>query len=629
MSSFNLARRLAEPAQAPHFSFDFFLPDSDQGILDLRARVERLAATDPLFIDIESPGDVDSIRRALQECAHAKRVAGLTTMFHVGREALAKAELIELLQAARAAGIINVLVERSDSPPAGSNAPWPHVAETVRLIRSEFGDAFCIAVLGFPPSGRGECGEYERDLAQLRAKQDAGADVVLAQHVVDARDFDRFRRDAAASGIVLPMVASVLPVHTPANFRRINALCGIALPPTLDADLRDLEGDRARLEKYAVRLSGQLSRDLLGLGAAALHVLTMNLEDAALALLADLCLAGPTAAARRVLPWRPSGDEGRVGESVRPIHWSNHPASYLERTAGWDAYAGPWTGRGSTRVYQPPLLAHLIPPWAGTPEERRTMWGCAPVTQHDVWAVFAGFIEGRVPRLPWSPAALLPETRAISTRLADLNRAGFLTINSQPRLNAARSDDPVFGWGGPGGYVYQKAYVEAFVPPGHVAALMSACSRRASVTYHAVDARGNTYSSSSARGVHAVTWGVFPGREVVQPTVVDPDAFVAWKSEAFVRGVGTGECVWGARRTPMCAASGAVAAACTAAPPHTPVRQALWLSQWASIYEEDSSPNCLIHDIHDSYFLVSCSHGLKAARPLHSAAPRALAGECG
>ena len=29
--------------------------------------------------------------------------------------------------------------------------------------------------------------------------------------------------------------------------------------------------------------------------------------------------------------------------------------------------------------------------------------------------------------------------------------------------------------------------------------------------------------------VNAVTWGVFPGKEVVQPTVVDPQSFSVWK----------------------------------------------------------------------------------------------------
>uniref|UniRef100_A0A1I7WPC6 SCP domain-containing protein n=1 Tax=Heterorhabditis bacteriophora TaxID=37862 RepID=A0A1I7WPC6_HETBA len=31
----------------------------------------------------------------------------------------------------------------------------------------------------------------------------------------------------------------------------------------------------------------------------------------------------------------------------------------------------------------------------------------------------------------------------------------------------------------------------------------------------------------------AVTWGVFPGAEIAQPTVVDPLSFRAWKDEAY------------------------------------------------------------------------------------------------
>ncbi len=33
--------------------------------------------------------------------------------------------------------------------------------------------------------------------------------------------------------------------------------------------------------------------------------------------------------------------------------------------------------------------------------------------------------------------------------------------------------------------------------------------------------------------MNAVTWGVFPGREIVQPTVVDSESFYIWKDEAF------------------------------------------------------------------------------------------------
>jgi methylenetetrahydrofolate reductase (NADPH) len=40
-----------------------------------------------------------------------------------------------------------------------------------------------------------------------------------------------------------------------------------------------------------------------------------------------------------------------------------------------------------------------------------------------------------------------------------MNEYGFLTINSQPAVNGAKSEDKVFGWGPRNGYVYQKAFI--------------------------------------------------------------------------------------------------------------------------------------------------------------------------
>ena len=34
-------------------------------------------------------------------------------------------------------------------------------------------------------------------------------------------------------------------------------------------------------------------------------------------------------------------------------------------------------------------------------------------------------------------------------------------------------------------------------------------------------------------GRNAVTWGVFPGQEVAQSTIIEKESFLAWKEEAF------------------------------------------------------------------------------------------------
>ena len=58
--------------------------------------------------------------------------------------------------------------------------------------------------------------------------------------------------------------------------------------------------------------------------------------------------------------------------------------------------------------------------------------------------------------LPWSDQAPAIETSVISQELAKMNELGFLTINSQPAVDGASSDNKVFGWGPSNGYVYQK-----------------------------------------------------------------------------------------------------------------------------------------------------------------------------
>jgi len=37
------------------------------------------------------------------------------------------------------------------------------------------------------------------------------------------------------------------------------------------------------------------------------------------------------------------------------------------------------------------------------------------------------------------------------------------------------------------------------------------------------------YSNCDQTQPIALTWGVFPGKEIIQPTVADPVAFVHWK----------------------------------------------------------------------------------------------------
>lgn len=47
--------------------------------------------------------------------------------------------------------------------------------------------------------------------------------------------------------------------------------------------------------------------------------------------------------------------------------------------------------------------------------------------------------------------------------------------------------------------------------------------------------QGENITNAPELQPNAVTWGIFPGREIIQPTVVDPVSFMFWKVRGWER----------------------------------------------------------------------------------------------
>jgi len=71
-----------------------------------------------------------------------------------------------------------------------------------------------------------------------------------------------------------------------------------------------------------------------------------------------------------------------------------------------------------------------------------------------------------------------------------------------------------------------------FVSPELLKVLLDEMKNFPYLTYHAVNKKGISHTNAT-HNANAVTWGVFPGKEILQPTVVERDSFLVWKDEAF------------------------------------------------------------------------------------------------
>jgi len=238
----------------------------------------------------------------------------------------------------------------------------------------------------------------------------------------------------------------------------------------------------------------------------------------------------PSTPVDKPLPWRQSLGLNRREENVRPIFWRNRNRSYIERTQEWDEFPnGRW---GDSRSPAFGELDSYNIGLKGTNDANRALWG-EPSNIADVSALFVRYMEGKLEMLPWSEAPISSEADVLRASLVALNRRGMLTINSQPPVNGAKSSHPSYGWGPRNGYVYQKAYLEVLVSPRAATELISRIEADPDITYYAVNQAGELKTNTPGDGPNAVTWGVFPGKEIVQPTIVETVSFLAWKDEFF------------------------------------------------------------------------------------------------
>lgn len=207
-----------------------------------------------------------------------------------------------------------------------------------------------------------------------------------------------------------------------------------------------------------------------------------------------------------------------------------------------------------------------------------SLWG-HPKTHADINEIFVKHIKGEVSAIPWSEEGLSAESSTIQPRLIDMNSKGWLTVASQPAVNGVPSSDSTFGWGPANGFVFQKAFAEFFLPSAdwHVLAdKLKDSDYRDSVCFYAANAKGEFVSSDVPGGIsthtvaastNAVTWGVFPGKEIVTPTIIEEVSFKAWSEEAFG--------IWG---------------------------------EWAKVYGRGSDSDKLLSSIRSDYWLVNMIH---------------------
>jgi methylenetetrahydrofolate reductase (NADPH) len=268
----------------PTVSFEFFPPKTDAGFAALFQTIEDLKPINPTYVSVTYGAGGSTRQKTVELVGRIQRDARIRAMAHLTCVGHTAEEIGAVLGDLWDAGIRNVLALRGD-PPVGQSqfvatpGGFAYANELVAFVRGRQDD-FCLAVAGYP-EGHPQCLNRTRDMEHLKRKVDNGANFVVTQLFFDNADFYRFRDEARAMGIKVPIIAGIMPITNVLQIKRFISMCGAKIPHRLLTKLESTElGNPEAVHHIGVEYATMQCRDLLFNDCEGLHFYTLNKSKA-------------------------------------------------------------------------------------------------------------------------------------------------------------------------------------------------------------------------------------------------------------------------------------------------------------------------------------------------------------
>ena len=240
--------------------------------------VQMLAPLGPRFVSVTYGADGSTRERTHATVARIVREAGLPTAAHLTCVGASKAEIADIARGYWAAGVRHIVALRGDAP-QGEQKFTPHpegFANAAELVAGLKAIApFEISVAAYPEC-HPDSASPEADMANLKAKIDAGADRAITQFFFSPETFFRFRDRAVAAGIKAEIVPGILPVSSVAQTRKFAQQCGAKIPPWMDRVFEGLDDHPETRQLVAATLAAEMCRKLYAGGTRHFHFYTLN-----------------------------------------------------------------------------------------------------------------------------------------------------------------------------------------------------------------------------------------------------------------------------------------------------------------------------------------------------------------
>ena len=259
-------------------SFEFFPPKSEKMAETLWNSVDTLAPLGPRFVSVTYGAGGTTRERTHEQVVRIQNEAKIPAAAHLTCVNATKEEVNEVARHYWAEGIRHIVALRGD-PPDGASQYTPHpggYANAADLIAGlkKVAD-FEISVAAYPEV-HPDSPDAQSDIANLKAKFDAGADRAITQFFFDPECFFRFRDKAAAAGIEAEIVPGIMPVMSFAAVQRMSGMCGTEIPDWMEGLFDGLDERPEARQLVSATIAAELCRKLYAGGVRQFHFYTLN-----------------------------------------------------------------------------------------------------------------------------------------------------------------------------------------------------------------------------------------------------------------------------------------------------------------------------------------------------------------
>ena len=269
-------------------SMEVFPPKTDANFETVEKAVDEITAMKPAFISCTYGAGGGTSAYTVRI---AKRIgeAGVSSMAHLTCVSSARSEVKEQITRIKEAGIENILALRGDIP-EGSDFPGPdnyaHASDLIGVIKEVYPEA-CIGGACYPET-HPEARDKREDIQNLKKKVDAGCEFLTTQMFFDNSIYYNYLYRMRDAGIMVPILAGIMPVTTKQQMKRSIELSGCSVPSRFKA-MVDMFGDNPdAMRSVGILYASDQIVDLIANGITHIHIYTMNKPEIAKGILENL-----------------------------------------------------------------------------------------------------------------------------------------------------------------------------------------------------------------------------------------------------------------------------------------------------------------------------------------------------